>query len=138
MKIKKKIFISPLSWGLGHATRIIPIIQELENQNIEIYIGANNSITNFLLNENLSKKITFLHIPDYQIRYAKRNALLKLFIQLPLFIISTIIERIYLIHYSKNYKFDFIISDNRYGIRLNRTKSIIITHQTNLIIPKSL
>jgi len=36
-----KIFISPLSWGLGHATRDIPIIRELIDRGHEVMIATN-------------------------------------------------------------------------------------------------
>lgn len=138
MKTTKKIFISPLSWGLGHATRIIPIIHSLLKYDVKIYIGANKSISAFLQSEFSDAKIQFLHIPDYSIRYGRKHTLLKLFLQVPLFFISSILENIYCRILSKKHEFDVLISDNRYGIKLPRTKSIMITHQTNLILPESL
>jgi len=37
---KPKILIAPLDWGLGHATRCIPIINELIRQDCEVIIAA--------------------------------------------------------------------------------------------------
>ena len=41
MKTKKRILVAPLDWGIGHATRCIPIIKELINQNYEVIIVRN-------------------------------------------------------------------------------------------------
>ena len=40
---KKHIFVAPLDWGLGHATRCIPIINELIKLNCEVFIAADNT-----------------------------------------------------------------------------------------------
>ena len=32
---KKRILVAVLNWGLGHATRCIPIIEELQQHNFE-------------------------------------------------------------------------------------------------------
>ena len=37
---KPRILVAPLDWGLGHATRCIPIIHELLQQNIEVWLAA--------------------------------------------------------------------------------------------------
>ena len=38
--MKKKILIAPLNWGLGHATRCIPIIKALEENGFEPIIAS--------------------------------------------------------------------------------------------------
>lgn len=38
MNNKKRILICPLDWGLGHATRCIPIINHLLENNSEVII----------------------------------------------------------------------------------------------------
>jgi len=35
-----KVLVAPLDWGLGHATRCIPIIKELVNQVCTVIIAA--------------------------------------------------------------------------------------------------
>jgi len=37
---KKKILIAPLDWGLGHATRCIPIAKALEEEGYEVLFCA--------------------------------------------------------------------------------------------------
>jgi spore coat polysaccharide biosynthesis predicted glycosyltransferase SpsG len=73
---KAKICISPIDWGLGHATRCIPLIQALEKLNYEIYI-ATEGYHEAILREALPNA-HFLHLRGYRIKYAKIGALLPL------------------------------------------------------------
>ena len=41
MNSKKSILVAPLNWGLGHATRCIPIINSLLQHNFKVIISAN-------------------------------------------------------------------------------------------------
>jgi hypothetical protein len=65
----KTILIAPLNWGLGHATRCIPIIRALQGLN-HIPIIASDGIAL----DMLRKEFPYLKrsLPSYQITYAKR------------------------------------------------------------------
>ena len=43
----ENILVSPLCWGLGHATRCIPVINELQKKSCNITILANKEIINY-------------------------------------------------------------------------------------------
>ena len=49
--MNKNILVAPLNWGLGHATRCIPIIKELENQGFNPII-ASDGVALALLKKN--------------------------------------------------------------------------------------
>jgi len=51
MMHKKRILVAPLNWGLGHATRCIPIINELIRQNFEPVIASDGAALNLLQKE---------------------------------------------------------------------------------------
>jgi hypothetical protein len=40
---KPRILVAPLDWGLGHATRCIPIIFKLLQQNCDVLIAADGA-----------------------------------------------------------------------------------------------
>ena len=64
----KKVLVAPLDWGLGHATRCIPIIHELlQNQN-EVWIAADGAIENLLKSE--FPTANFLKLFNYNIQYS--------------------------------------------------------------------
>ncbi len=80
---KKRILIAPLNWGLGHATRCIPIIEALENHDFEPII-ASDGIALALLQKEFPH-LQALELPSYNIEYAQNgeNFKWKLFKQIP-------------------------------------------------------
>jgi uncharacterized protein (TIGR00661 family) len=131
------IIISPLNWGLGHATRIVPIINYLKKNN-NIVIAADGNSFFFLKNEFPNLKI--LQAPNLNITYTNNHKILplKLFIEIPKLILFYYKNKIWLKKYSKKNKIDLIIADNRFGFFHKKIKSIFITHQINIIPPKNL
>ena len=129
----KTIIISPLNWGLGHASRIIPLINELRNKNKIIIAGEPPSLT--FLKKRFSgitffetKNITF----SFHNNFFKINNLVKFY--------STLVNSIEndkrtATELAVNFKADMIISDNRYGFYSEHTENIIITHQLMLKTP---
>ena len=133
---KNKILISPLDWGLGHASRIIPIINILQKKQNEIIIAANGNTKNFL--QTYFPDLKFIDIPDYKITYSQKKIILKLILQIPKIIITIHREHKALKKIIKIEKINYVISDNRYGLWNKKIKSIFITHQINIKLPKSL
>jgi uncharacterized protein (TIGR00661 family) len=124
---KKNILVCPLDWGLGHATRCVPIINELLSLNYNVIIGADKNPLAFLQQE--FPQLKSIIIPGYKVTYDEKGSFLKLLsegIQFNKFIkkehkfIDTIIEQ---------NNVDIVISDNRYGLWNDKVQSIIITHQ---------
>ena len=67
MQKSKNILIAPLNWGLGHATRCIPIIDAvLENGDIPI-IASDGQALHLLKKEYATA--TFIELPSYDIEY---------------------------------------------------------------------
>ena len=63
----KTIFISALDWGLGHATRCVPVIRELEKEN-KIIIGI-TSLTKNIFEEEFPH-LQKVNVPGYNIKYS--------------------------------------------------------------------
>jgi len=66
---KTRILIAPLDWGLGHATRCIPIIRELLTQGCDVWLAGEGAQERLLKDE--FPDLPFLELPGYRIRYAK-------------------------------------------------------------------
>jgi spore coat polysaccharide biosynthesis predicted glycosyltransferase SpsG len=130
MNQKRPVFvlIAPLDWGLGHATRCIPIIKELIQQGAQVTIAASGS-QNTLLKQEFPL-LEFLELPGYKIRY-KTGVLLKwaLFARVPVLLRKIRNENIWLEKTLENRKIDVVISDNRYGLFNNKLYSVFISHQ---------
>ena len=126
---KPVILIGVLDWGLGHASRMVPLIHYLLQTQCQILIAATGPQRKLLELEFPS--LQFLSPPEYGVKYkkGKRKLVFGLIRQLPrLFQIITT-EREWIRRISKLYDLDIIISDNRYGMRDNQIFSVIITHQ---------
>jgi hypothetical protein len=63
--LKKRILIAPLNWGLGHATRCIPIINALKAHQFEPIIASDGIALSLLKKE--FPDITCLELPSYDI-----------------------------------------------------------------------
>lgn len=133
MITNKTIFISALDWGLGHATRCIPIISELEKNN-KIIIGA-TPLTKPIFKVEFPH-LQIINVPAYNIKYSAFFPLwLKLVFDWPR--ISKIIKKenkLLDVIITEN-KIDVVISDNRFGMYSKKIKSIFITHQLFLKTP---
>ncbi|KIX21032.1 glycosyltransferase [Flavobacterium sp. 316] len=131
--MKNRILVAPLNWGLGHATRCIPIIRALEKSGFEPVI-ASDGIALELLKKEFAHLIT-LELPSYQIKYSEKgkNFKIKLFSQLPTIIKAIKAERIATENIIKEYNISGLISDNRLGVYSKNIPSVFITHQLNVL-----
>ena len=124
-----RILIAPLDWGLGHATRCVPIIKHLLSQNCTVFLGAEGSTATLLKSE--FPNITILPLKGYSVKYSKNrfSFLFKIITQLPR--ISKVInyEKRWVEEVIKTNKINGIISDNRLGFCSNKIPSVYITHQ---------
>jgi hypothetical protein len=125
-----KILVAPLDWGLGHATRCIPLIRQLRKDfSAQITIAATGSQA-AIIRESFPD-IPFLTPPEYGVQYHKNRAvtIARLVFAMP-GILQTIREEAnWLDDLLSHQDFDAIISDNRYGLSSSTTPSYLITHQ---------
>ena len=128
-----RILVVPLDWGLGHFTRCIPIIRELQNQNCEVWIGGNSDLRQILSREFYD--LNFLPIPGYRVNYSgtKRFFIIKILMQVPKIVRILYKEHKWLKKIICDFSFDAVISDNRYGLYSKKIPSIFITHQLFII-----
>ena len=64
-KMKKRILVAPLNWGLGHATRCIPIINALITNGYEPVIASDGVALTLLKKEFPNLK--HLELPAYNV-----------------------------------------------------------------------
>ena len=69
MKSKKRILVAPLDWGIGHATRCIPLIKELLLHNYEVIIAADSRPMYLLRTE--FPELEMIRFSGYNIKYPK-------------------------------------------------------------------
>jgi hypothetical protein len=119
--------IAPLDWGLGHASRCVPIIHDCIEKGHIVIIAADGAQKKLL--QYYFPNTTYVTIPKYNIRYSRKAWWLPvvLFFQLPKIAAAIYKEHRWLqAHVTA---FDQVISDNRYGLFNSQLKSTFITHQ---------
>jgi UDP-N-acetylglucosamine transferase subunit ALG13 len=119
----------PLDWGLGHATRSIPLITNLLENNCVVYIAGETNVAALLKSEFPQLKI--LHLRGYRIQYSRQKRLLplKLLMQVPQILTTIYREHRWLKRTVKTYSIDAVISDNRFGLFHSTVPCVYITHQ---------
>ncbi|MFY0603965.1 MAG: glycosyltransferase [Flavobacteriaceae bacterium] len=127
----KKIIVAPLNWGLGHATRCVPIIELLVKNNFTPILASDGNALQYLKKE--FPELETIALPSYDISYAK-NLKWHLLSKTLKIRKAILMERNIIEHYVSEDK-DVIgmISDNRFGVRSTKVHSVYITHQINVL-----
>jgi len=123
----KTILLSPLDWGLGHATRCIPLIRLLEKKNKVILAGDGLS-GSFLQRE--FPHLPFYPLPGINVHYPKNgNMVWSMLKQSAAFFRAIRKEHELTQQLIQQHGIDLVISDNRYGCYGKGIPSIFMTHQ---------
>lgn len=133
MKPNKTILVAPLNWGLGHATRCIPIIRALLAQHFKVLL-ASDGVALALLREEFPQ-LPYKELPGYYISYSKKKHLFKaqMLLQSPRMLKAAKEERKLVKQWVADGLVDGIISDNRLGVRSSEVYSVFITHQLEVL-----
>lgn len=136
-RVKPAVLIAPLNWGLGHATRCIPLIHALLEMNCEPVICANDLSAELLKQE--FPELRHVQLPTYSISYPKNSRFfgISMLLHLPKFFMSVARDKSFVRKIAKEINPAFIISDNRYGFRHKKIFSVLVTHQVRPVIPGS-
>jgi uncharacterized protein (TIGR00661 family) len=126
---QKTILIAPLDWGLGHATRCIPIITTLQKLGCTIIMAAEGSTQQIL--SQAFPSIMCLPLQGYHIHYSrkKNRFVFKILTQIPKIMGVIYKEQRWIKKVVKEYAVDAIISDNRFGCYHHLVPCVYITHQ---------
>lgn len=129
---RPRILVAPLDWGLGHATRCIPVISALLQQNCTVIVAAEGQQKALLQNE--FPDLNFLDSKGYRVRYSvyKFWMPVRLALQLPKIIFRIYAENRWLKKTVKTNKVDAVISDNRMGLSHKTITCVYITHQLTI------
>ena len=126
------VLVAPLNWGLGHATRCIPLIRELLSRGCKVIVASDGASHALLVEE--FPEVTHISSPHTEIRYSKSPrwfgwAMIKL---LPRFWLQIKREQRWIRSIVAAYQIEAIISDNRYGMAHPAIPSVLITHQLGI------
>ncbi len=129
----KTILIAPLNWGLGHATRLIPIVKHY-NKTHRILLAGNQPSLSILT--HAFPCLETIELPEQTFFFDSHFFSLK-----NLFRFSHRLNKSIRKDHEKindiiiQLKVNIIISDNRYGLWHPDTYNILVTHQLMLKLP---
>ena len=131
--MNKRVLIAVLNWGMGHASRSVPVIDAVIRYGADVVIASNGGTKTFL--EQRFQHVNVLEIPDKEISYGKSGAAVGLLKR------SFQQQRInaeqyaWLTRNAEDLGITHIISDNLYGVNNPVIPSAIITHQIGILSP---
>ncbi len=129
------ILVSPLAWGLGHATRNIPIIRELTGHGHDVTVATSGRALELLKKE--CPDCRFIHFEDYPAPYSSTRFFLpKFFVNIPRLVKALADEKKMTDRLLSKNKYDLIISDSRLGVYSKEIPSFFISHQLRFSVPR--
>lgn len=134
MALPKRILVCPLNWGLGHATRCIPIIRILLNKGAEVQIAGEGASLQLLQQE--FPQLKFHTLKGISIEYPNSSRMVwKIARSIPAILAAIKKEHSDMERLIEQEKIDLVISDNRYGCYSKKVPAIFITHQLMIKTP---
>lgn len=129
-----KILIAPLNWGLGHASRCIPLIIRFLKEGHEVVLAGDGDSLR-LLRKRFPALSTY-PAASLRLHYSRSNrqtgAILR---ALPRLIRFAIADHRALRAILAIEQFDWVVSDNRFGFFTADAHTIYITHQLHIPLP---
>lgn len=131
-----KILVAPLDWGLGHATRTIPVIRKFLAKGAKVDLAVSGKMSALYRGE--FPGLTQINIPGYGIRYPSCGFEMPFWLFANYRRILKVIRNEHEIAESlvKEHGYDAIFSDNRFGFYANGIKNIYMTHQLRIAFPR--
>ena len=131
----KNILICPLNWGLGHATRCVPIIKALIYYGHKVIIAADKGPLAFL--QKAFPDLEFIELPGFTPTYSKSNSqVFKMIASFPGAMRDFRRDHRTIEYIVKNHNIDVVISDNRFGCWSKNAYTVVITHQLHIQVPR--
>ena len=130
-----KILVAPLNWGLGHASRCVPLVQRLLDEGNEVILGGDGeSLT--LLRRHFPK-LRYTYLAPLNLRYSKGTRQVWAMLRaLPKLIRWSMKDHLMLKALLNEEHIDRVISDNRFGLYNKGTECVYMTHQLHIILPR--
>lgn len=132
---KPRILVAPLDWGLGHATRCIPVIRELLSQGADVWLAGEGAQEKLLKSE--FPQLPFLFLEGYRVRYGRSPAGLaaRMILQTPRLLLTIRKEHEWLLAAVAEHGLDAVIADNRFGLWHPAIPTVFMTHQLAIKSP---
>ena len=131
-----------MNWGLGHASRCIPLVRRLIQEGHEVILGGDGeSLT--LLRKHFPK-LRYTYLAPLNLRYsAGKSQVWAMLKALPKLFFWSLKDHAMLQAVLREEQIDYVLSDNRFGLYVNRSSTtahqpttIYLTHQLHIMLPR--
>ena len=114
-----KYLVAPMNWGLGHASRCIPLVRRLIREGHEVILGGDGeSLT--LLRKHFPK-LRYTYLAPLNLRYsAGKSQVWAMLKALPKLFLWSLKDHAMLQAVLREEPIDYVLSDNRFGLYINR------------------
>ena len=124
----RRVLVSVLDWGLGHATRTAAVVSRLVGRGDEVVLAGSGESLAFL--RRSFPGLASESLPSFSPRLSGGSRQwLALSLQVPWFFLCIVRERWLTERLVRRKGVDVVLSDNRYGVRSSVVSSYVITHQ---------
>lgn len=124
------------AWGLGHATRTLPIIRRTIEEGHEVTVVSSGRALS-MLRQELGDGPTFAHLEDYRPPETLNPSFLVLasLLRFPVYLTAMYNEHDYVKRFLSEKRTDVIFSDNRFGFYSRDVPSYFMGHQLRILNP---
>ncbi|MBQ9296915.1 MAG: hypothetical protein IJ204_06920 [Paludibacteraceae bacterium] len=130
-----KILVAPLNWGLGHASRCIPLVQRFMDEGHEVILGGDGD--SLILLRKHFPKLRYVYLAPLNLRYSRgKSQVFAISKSIPALIRWSFRDHVMLEAILREESIDRVVSDNRFGLYSPRTECIYMTHQLHILLPK--
>ena len=134
----RTVLLSPLDWGLGHASRCVPLVRALRKRGWRVVCCSDGAPLALLRAE--FPDLEFRRVASTPIRYPKSGPAMvpAMLLQVPKILRATRALRRRTEELCAECGASLTISDNRPGFRAEGVESVYMTHQMRLKAPRGL
>lgn len=132
-----KVLIAPLNWGLGHASRCVPLVRRHLAAGDEVVLGGDGD--SLLLLRREFPRLRAVPLAPLRLRYDARPVQRAFYARAVWQLLRfTVRDYCRLRRLLRRESFDLVLSDNRFGLHNRRTRCVYLTHQLYVILPQRL
>lgn len=130
-----KVLVAPLDWGLGHATRCVPVIREFLAQGADVEIAVVKSNASFF--REVFPELRQRVAPGYHIVYPRHGFNMGLWLLKNGAHLNAVMryEHRYAEEMVERHGYDILFSDNRFAFWSKNARNVYMTHQVKIAFP---
>ena len=132
-----KVLVAPLDWGLGHATRCVPVIREFLAQGAKVEIAVVRANAAFF--REVFPEVRQRLAPGYNVVYPKYGANMGLWLLKSSAHLNAVMryEHRYAEEMVARHGYDILFSDNRFAFFSKNAYNVYMTHQRRIAFPSA-